>query len=104
MGTRPDARHAGTGLEKDPAPAGRPPGHLSVTQRALAQAEGRKGMRPVLSPPVPGPVPLPGHTGHDPGEPRRLAHRPAPTARRLCCRRRLTFPAAEFSAEGKNVF
>lgn len=59
MGMPPHARHAGPCLQKDPAPAGCPPGHLSVT-RALAQAGGEERHEPsALSPPVPSLVPLP---------------------------------------------
>lgn len=107
MGTPPHARHAGPHLEEDP------PLPLSTWSAvchtgvggALARLEGRKSVSPELSlhlcpacaapeatlgmtrrarPPRPLPCPLPAH--------------------RLRCQRRLTFPAAELSAEGKNVF
>lgn len=80
MGTAPHARHAGTCLEKDPAPAAV---HLAIClshKRPWPTLEGRKGMSPVLSLHLsPTWCRSQGHTGHDPGEPGCRAHCPAPT-------------------------
>lgn len=79
MGTSPQTRHAGTCLEKDPTPAGCPPGHLSVTQEPCPRLEGMKGMSPVLSLHLsPAWCRSQGHTGHDPREPGPLRPPPCP--------------------------